>query len=203
MTTPGCNNIWSWNFGDGSGLSSSQSPANHIYKMRGDYTIELTASNLGGTSTSPRDGYGDQLIRRRQRGRGQALVEFALALPIFLMLMMAVFDLGRAIYMYNGVTQAAREIARVTSVYPCTDLEAASATRHRPLRSWRRRRASSPTSAIRPSHAWISTDRRYTDPCVAGMQVKVVIFAPYSPVTPGLSLVGTLNLQSSSTVSIQ
>ena len=59
-------------------------------------------------------------MRRRQRSRGQALVEFALALPIFLMLMMAVFDLGRAIYMYNGVAQAARELARVTSVYPGT-----------------------------------------------------------------------------------
>ena len=59
-------------------------------------------------------------MRRRQRSRGQALVEFALALPIFLMLMMAVFDLGRAIYMYNGVAEAARELARVTSVYPGT-----------------------------------------------------------------------------------
>jgi PKD repeat protein len=54
MTTAGCNNIWSWNFGDGTGISSSQSPANHIYKLRGSYTIELTASNLAGTSTSSR-----------------------------------------------------------------------------------------------------------------------------------------------------
>ena len=54
MSTAGCNNIWSWNFGDGSGISSSQSPANHIYTKRGDYTIELTASNLAGTSTSSR-----------------------------------------------------------------------------------------------------------------------------------------------------
>jgi PKD repeat protein len=52
MSTAGCNNIWSWNFGDGTGISSSQSPANHIYKFKGKYTIELTASNLAGTSTS-------------------------------------------------------------------------------------------------------------------------------------------------------
>jgi PKD repeat protein len=52
MSTAGCNNIWSWNFGDGTGISSSQSPANHIYTKRGSYTIELTASNLAGTSTS-------------------------------------------------------------------------------------------------------------------------------------------------------
>jgi PKD repeat protein len=52
MSTPGCNNIWSWNFGDGTGVSSSQSPANHIYTKRGTYTIELTASNLAGGITS-------------------------------------------------------------------------------------------------------------------------------------------------------
>jgi PKD repeat protein len=54
MSTAGCNNIWSWNFGDGTGISSAQSPANHIYTKKGTYTIELTASNLAGTSTSQR-----------------------------------------------------------------------------------------------------------------------------------------------------
>jgi PKD repeat protein len=54
MTTPGCNNIWSWNWGDGSGLSSVENPPTHQYKLRGDYTISLSASNLGGTSTSTR-----------------------------------------------------------------------------------------------------------------------------------------------------
>ena len=54
MSTVGCNNIWSWNFGDGTGISSAQSPANHKYRVAGTYTIELTASNLAGTSTSQR-----------------------------------------------------------------------------------------------------------------------------------------------------
>ena len=52
---------------------------------------------------------------------GQALVEFALAVTVFLALLMAVVDLGRAIYSYNGVSQAAQAIARVTSVHPGTD----------------------------------------------------------------------------------
>ena len=57
--------------------------------------------------------------QRRKRGdRGQALVEFALALIPFLLLLMAVFDFGRAIYIYNGVSQAAREVARTASVWP-------------------------------------------------------------------------------------
>jgi hypothetical protein len=54
----------------------------------------------------------------RRRERGQALVEFALALIPFLLLLMAIFDFGRAIYIYNGVSQAAREVARTASVHP-------------------------------------------------------------------------------------
>ncbi|MBI2777538.1 MAG: pilus assembly protein [Chloroflexi bacterium] len=52
--------------------------------------------------------------------RGQALVEFSIALIPFLFLLMAVLDLGRGIYTNNGVAQAARELARVTSVHQCT-----------------------------------------------------------------------------------
>jgi hypothetical protein len=52
----------------------------------------------------------------RPRSAGQALVEFALILPIFVLLMLAVFDFGRGIYTYNGLSEAAREIARTAIV---------------------------------------------------------------------------------------
>ena len=54
---------------------------------------------------------------RREPRRGQALVEFAVAVIPFMILMMGVLDLGRAIYTMNGTAEAAREIARVTSVH--------------------------------------------------------------------------------------
>ena len=38
--------------------------------------------------------------------RGQALVEFSLAIPVFLVMILGVFDLGRGIYMYNGLAEA-------------------------------------------------------------------------------------------------
>jgi Flp pilus assembly protein TadG len=62
------------------------------------------------------------MFRRRpgQEAHGQTLVEFSLALIPFLFLLMGVVDLGRGIYTNNGVAQAAREIARVTSVHQCT-----------------------------------------------------------------------------------
>jgi hypothetical protein len=57
--------------------------------------------------------------RHRPRSRGQALVEFSIALIPFMLLLMGVVDLGRAIYALNATSEAAREIARVTSVHEC------------------------------------------------------------------------------------
>src|SRR3954451_650830 len=54
--------------------------------------------------------------RAHRRTKGQALVEFALVIPIFLLLLVAVFDLGRAVFSYNSLTNAAREGARMAIV---------------------------------------------------------------------------------------
>ena len=53
---------------------------------------------------------------RRGEGRGQSLVEFALVLPLFLLLFMVVMDLGTAVFTYNSLTNAAREGARLAVV---------------------------------------------------------------------------------------
>ena len=64
-------------------------------------------------------------IRRRQaRSRGQSLVEFSLVVVPFVFILMGIFDLGRGIYMMNGTAEAAREIARVTSVHSGCPLNA-------------------------------------------------------------------------------
>jgi Flp pilus assembly protein TadG len=54
--------------------------------------------------------------RRRQRTRGQALVEFALVLPIFAMILFGIIDLARYVYTLNSLNEAAREAARVGAV---------------------------------------------------------------------------------------
>jgi len=56
-------------------------------------------------------------VVKRSRTDGQALVEFALAVIPFLILLMAVIDLGRGIYMLNGTSEAARDITRATIVH--------------------------------------------------------------------------------------
>lgn len=52
----------------------------------------------------------------RRSTHGQSLVEFALVLPIFLLLVMGIIDGGRAIFAFNQMSQASRDVARVASV---------------------------------------------------------------------------------------
>ncbi len=60
-------------------------------------------------------------MRRRDRARGQSMVEFALTLPIFLLLLVSVFDLGHVVWANNAVSTAAREAARFAVVHGGTD----------------------------------------------------------------------------------
>jgi len=55
-----------------------------------------------------------RLLRRQRNGPG--LVEFALVFPIFIMLLLGVFDIGRAVFAYNEITNAAREGVRIAIV---------------------------------------------------------------------------------------
>lgn len=48
--------------------------------------------------------------------RGQSLVEFALTLPMLLVVMFMITEFGRALYQYNVLAQATREAARVAVV---------------------------------------------------------------------------------------
>ena len=59
---------------------------------------------------------GRVLAARRRRASGQGLVEFALVFPIFLLLFLALLDLGSAVFTYNSLTNAAREGARLAIV---------------------------------------------------------------------------------------
>ena len=55
-------------------------------------------------------------MRRRRRGRGQALVEFAIVFPIMALVTLGLLDLGRAIFTYNTLSQAARQAVRTAIV---------------------------------------------------------------------------------------
>jgi hypothetical protein len=60
------------------------------------------------------------LRRRHGRTKGQALVEFALVLPIALMVLVGIIALGIGVFYQQEVTNAAREAARYASVHSAT-----------------------------------------------------------------------------------
>lgn len=70
------------------------------------------------TPSRPRSRPSSILDRLRPRNRGQALVEFALILPIFLLLALAAIDLGRVFYSQITVTNAARAGAMTAAADP-------------------------------------------------------------------------------------
>jgi Flp pilus assembly protein TadG len=52
----------------------------------------------------------------KTRGRAQALLEFAIVVPLFLLLLFALLDFSRLIFTYVSLSNGAREMARVASV---------------------------------------------------------------------------------------
>jgi hypothetical protein len=63
------------------------------------------------------DGKNTHIRKRGLRQRGQALVEFAFVVPIFLMLLLGIVDFGMAFKAWISITNAAREGARIGAVH--------------------------------------------------------------------------------------
>lgn len=127
----------------------------------------------------------------RGRRRGQTLVEFALILPIFVLMLVGIFDAGRAIYVYSTINNAAHEAVRLAIVDQNADDV--------------RARAISQSVAVGVDTGgvtvrWLSAD--YTDvaPCNTtprfGCAVEVSVVYEFTAATPIISsLMGTINLE--------
>jgi hypothetical protein len=131
--------------------------------------------------------------------RGQAVVEFSLAVIVFLLLLMGIVDFGRAIYQFNGVSQAAREIARVTSVHPGGTLGTSAET----AAVVATQRGLIPNLEVPTFDCVDITGSPVAGACLPGNSVKVTIRAPYSAVTPLLGFLGSFDLRSSTSIKIQ
>ena len=53
------------------------------------------------------------------RRPAQSLVEFALVVPLLLLFILGIIEMGYALFVYTGVQNAAREGARTAAVRPC------------------------------------------------------------------------------------
>jgi Flp pilus assembly protein TadG len=142
----------------------------------------------------------------RNKSRGQALVEFSLVLIPFVMLLMGVFDIGRAIYALNATAEAARDIARVTAVHPCngacgdlgssTEAQAVIATQQGTVPNL----VFAPSTDVdcvevvpgTPPTENVMPD----DDCSAGSEnfIRVHVRSAFAPITPIVAIFGTHNL---------
>jgi Flp pilus assembly protein TadG len=134
--------------------------------------------------------------------RGQSLVEFALTVVIFIGLLMGVFDLGRAVFMSNGVAEAAREIARVASVHPGNPISSPSTEMQQVIDA----QQGIIHSLADPTFECVDVLGQTTSPpsaaCLPGDFVKVEIHAAFTPVTPIFNLM-SLDLASTSSVQVE
>jgi Flp pilus assembly protein TadG len=146
--------------------------------------------------------------RWRRHRRGQALVEFSLALIPFLVMLMGIADLGRGIYMNNGVSEAAREIARTTAVHPCpasgtctlggSPETIATVNVQKGLIPG----LGGPSSSI----TFTCTDVRDVTisgtGCAGGNYVKVTVSVPFAAITPILSMVAPSTLSATAHIQV-
>lgn len=139
---------------------------------------------------------------RREHRRGQTLVEFGLILPVFVLLLMGIFDMGRAVYAYNTISNAAREAVRVAIVdQTCSTVGAEADERAASLDvNWN-------ADALDPcSDAEGEIDISYLDPALDGTEcgapvalgcyAEVTVRYDFTAATPIIgNLVGTLHME--------
>ena len=151
--------------------------------------------------------------RRSSRSRGQALVEFSLAVIPFLVLLMGVLDLGRAIYALNSTSEAAREIARVTSVHPSgngsTDLGTSSESQAviATQRGLIPNLVFDPTTDIDcvaltpPTETVVADDACMPTPGM-DIYIRVHVRSTFTPITPLVGMFGSHTLESWSRIGL-
>lgn len=147
---------------------------------------------------------GGDTVKRRVRGRGrrtgQGLVEFALGITVFLTILIGLVDLARAAFLFNGVSDAAREIARVTSVHPGdsglgTSAETTSAVSNE--------RALVPGLSVTGYACIDITGSSVSGTCQPGNWVKVSVRTSFQPILPLLAPFGPITFATASSAKIQ
>lgn len=139
------------------------------------------------------------------RTPGQALVEFSLAFIVFAVLVFGVIDFGRGIYQYNAVSQAAREIARVTSVHPGTDFTTPAGRSAETNAVIDVQRNLIPGLVVAPNAIQcVDTSGVVQATCdFSKDSVKVTVTAPFRAITPPMSAMGGWDMHGTSSVQIQ
>ena len=157
-----------------------------------------------------RQATGYAVAPREPRPRGQALVEFALIVPVLLLLLLVAIDFGRLFFSYIEVTNAAREAAAYVAADPTVtqasvDARAGQEANTQGQRGEGAMTVSAPvcTTAAVPA-VTVSCATAQSTNAGTDNQVTVVVSRPFSFFTPVISgLVGSLSLTVSATSPVE
>ena len=149
------------------------------------------------------------MLRRQRRPRpGQALVEFALVLPVFLLIVFGVLDAGRLIVTYNTVSNAARNAARVAIVNQSTAGTSTCDTTSPTAWSVGCAVASGVGATILPADVTVTyRDPTDTGPCASmaiGCIAVVTVSGQWRPITPIIGqILGPMSVSSTSKIPVE
>jgi Flp pilus assembly protein TadG len=155
-----------------------------------------------------------------ERSAGQGLMEFALVLPLIVLLVTGAVDVGRAVFAYNTLANAARHGARVAAVNQLAPPNTVtSCNEDMPIEDvtqphWSAKACtawSSLTMGVRPADVSLVYADPPDDPlldCSAALHpnclVTVSVSATWRPITPVVSsLVGAIQLSATSQMPLE
>ena len=142
--------------------------------------------------------------QKNTREKGQSLVEFALALPILILILSGLVDIGRAYFAYIYLEEAAAEAVKYLALYPeCVIADIAAECADPNNAEWRARNSGSTQGILRRTDIEVCQVRLNPDTpdledeiCDEQVQllglsdvVKIEVSVPFSFVTPGISAI--------------
>jgi Flp pilus assembly protein TadG len=136
---------------------------------------------------------------RSRNDAGQTVAEFAIGIVVFMLLLLGIVDFGRAVYQLSGVSQAAREIARTTSVHPGTTLGDSPET----ATTVAVQRRLVPGLTVSGYACVDIGGTAIAGSCRPGNWVRVTVVSRFDPSLPLLTLVGPIDLSSSGSAEIE
>jgi hypothetical protein len=119
---------------------------------------------------------------------------------VVMMLLIGIVDLGRGVFMFNGVSQAAREIARETSIYPGSGALGDSPETQAVLAT---QRGLVPGLGTPTYECYDIANVLQMDACQPGDWVRVTTSTTFRPAIPFLAGLGPFTFTSTSSAEIQ
>ncbi len=128
-----------------------------------------------------------QTLNRHEQSRGAALMEFALGFLTFILLVMGLMELGRAVWTYTTIAEAARQGARYAMAHGSTD----PVTNDQITSVVQANAVGLDPNALTVSTSWTPDNER-------GGTVQVRVQYPFQFVTPWIASISSVTMGSTS-----